>query len=114
MSLPHVHYRVVGQDDYTLEISVEPSGSYRVDCGDHTSHKPRQGKLDGAKSRELARLIEALGSPREHPAPAGASGFMAELRVGDPATERVYRVWEGELQQEPDVMALIRALEVIA
>jgi hypothetical protein len=113
MSLPRVHYRVVGQDDYMLEITLEPSGTYRIDCGDHTSHKPRQGMLDDAQIRTLTRLIDALGTPREHPAPDGASGFMAELVVGDPPAIRAYRVWEGEMEEEPDVMALIRAMEII-
>ncbi|HSO82611.1 hypothetical protein [Thiocapsa sp.] len=113
MSLPRVHYRVVGQDDYTLEIILEPTGAYRVDCGDHTSHKPRQGALDERQTREITALLDALGAPREHPAPAGATGFIAELTLGAPPDARVYRVWEGELAEEPDVMALIRALEVI-
>lgn len=113
MSLPHLRYRVVGQDDYMLEIIMEPTGAYRVDCGDHTSHKPRQGMLDANQIREIGHLIDALGAPREHPAPAGATGFMAELTLGHPPESRVYRVWEGEMEQEPDVLALIRALEVV-
>jgi hypothetical protein len=113
MSLPRVHYRVVGQDDYVLEITLEPTGAYRVDCGDHTSHKPRRGALHERQTREIAALIDALGEPREHPAPAGATGFIAELTLGSPPDARVFRVWEGELAEEPDVMALIRALEVV-
>jgi hypothetical protein len=69
--------------------------------------------LDERQNREIAALIAALGEPREHPAPAGATGFIAELSLGSPPDARVYRVWEGELAEEPDVMALIRALEVI-
>jgi hypothetical protein len=113
MSLSRVNYRVVGQDDYVLEITLEPTGAYRIDCGDHSSHKPRQGVLDERQTREIADLIAALRAPREHPAPKGATGFMAELTLGAAPESRVYRVWEGELAQEPDVMALIRALEVI-
>jgi hypothetical protein len=113
MSLPRVNYRVVGQDDYVLEITLEPTGAYRIDCGDHTSHKPRRGMLDEHQTRQIAALIDALGAPREHPAPAGATGFIAELTLGNTPDTRVYRVWEGELAEEPDVMALIRALEVV-
>ncbi len=113
MSLPRMHYRVVGQDDYMLDITLESDGSYRVDCGDHTSHEPRRGKLEASQIKTLSDLVGALGAPREHPAPTGATGFLAELSVGEPPATRVYRVWEGELQQEPDIMALIRALEVI-
>ncbi len=113
MLLPRVHYRVVGQDDYMLEITLEPSGTYRVDSGDHTSHKPRQGVLDAHQTREIAALIDALGAPREHPAPEGATGFVAELTLGEPPQTRVYCVWEGEMGEEPDIMALIRAMEVV-
>ncbi|MCG6897543.1 MAG: hypothetical protein LJE61_06915 [Thiocapsa sp.] len=113
MSLTRTHYRVVGQDDYMLDITVEPTGAYRVDCGDHTSHKPRQGRLDGRQVGELTRLIDALGTPQEHAAPEGATGFMAELTLGVPPDVRVYRVWEGAMDKVPDVMALVRALEVI-
>jgi hypothetical protein len=108
-----MHYRVVGQDDYMLEIHVEPSGAFRVDSGDHTSHKPRQGQLDAQQTRDLIALLAALGEPREHPAPEGETGFMAELTIEDPARTKAYRVWEGEMSDEPDVLALIRALEVI-
>lgn len=113
MSLPRVHYRVVGQDDYMLEITLEPNGAFRVDSGDHTSHKPRQGVLDAQQTREITALIDTLGAPREHPAPEGATGFVAELILGEPPQARLYRVWEGEMGEEPDIMALIRALEVI-
>lgn len=113
MSFPPVHYRVVGQDDYMLDITLNSSGDYRVDCGDHTSHKPRQGRLDDARRAGLQRLLADLGAPREHPAPVGATGFMAELTVGDPSDRRHYRFWEGALDEEPDLRALVRALEVI-
>jgi hypothetical protein len=113
MSLPHLRYRVVGQDDYMLEITIEPTGAYRVDSGDHTSHKPRQGLLDERQIHEISGLVDTLGDPREHAAPEDATGFMAELTLGHPPDVRVYRVWEGEMAEEPDMMALIRALEVV-
>ncbi|NEX22859.1 hypothetical protein G3480_21575 [Thiorhodococcus mannitoliphagus] len=113
MALKPVHYRVVGQDDYMLDIRVEASGAYRIDCGDHSSHKPRRGQLTVAEQARLQALIEALGEPCEHPAPEGASGFVAELRVGSAPDVGSYRFWEGALEQAPDLHALVRALEVI-
>jgi hypothetical protein len=106
-------YHVVGQDDYMLEIQVEPSGAYRIDTGDHTSHEPRKGQLDAQQTREIAALVAALGPPRDHPGPEGATGFVAQLTIGDPSQTRVYRVWEGAMSEEPDLEALVRALEVI-
>jgi hypothetical protein len=38
---------------------------------------------------------------------------MAELTVGDGLTVRHYRFWEGALDEEPDLKALVRELEVI-
>ncbi len=53
---------------------------------------------------ELARfdaLVETLGDPLDHPAPEGATGFLAELIVGAPPESRAYRRWEGALKDEP-------------
>ncbi|NCA68793.1 MAG: hypothetical protein EOM91_01595 [Sphingobacteriia bacterium] len=113
MPIPRVHYRVVGQDDYMLEITLESDGAYRIDCGDHTSHTPRRGMLAPEQLAALDSLISALGAPREHLAPAGATGFLAELTIGEQPVTRVFKVWEGAIQDEPDLMPLIRALEVI-
>ncbi|MBK1721457.1 hypothetical protein [Thiocystis violacea] len=113
MSLTPLHYRVVGQDDYMLDISVDSAGAYRIDCGDHTSHTPRQGQLNEVACSNLQALIDTLGAPREHPAPEGTTGFVATLSVGSPPEIRRYRIWEGALEQEPDILALVRALEVI-
>lgn len=113
MPMPAVHYRVVGQDDYMLEIIIEFDGAYRIDSGDHTSHKPRGGRLDAEQIRMLTALSERLGPSRDHPGPEGATGFVAELMVGEAENARHYRVWEGALPEEPDLMAFIRALEVI-
>lgn len=113
MSFTPLHYRVVGQDDYMLDIRIETTGDYRIDRGDHTSHKPQQGQLDATQRARLTALAETLGEPREYPAPPGATGFMAELTLGAPPQDRRYRIWEGALDEAPDLRAFIRALEVI-
>lgn len=113
MSLSHIHYRVVGEDDYVLEIEVTPTGAYRIDSGDHTSHEPRQGQLNAAQEGELSRLLANLGEPKSHHPPLGASGFMTELTVGDATTARHYQIWSGALSEHPEIAALVRALDVI-
>jgi hypothetical protein len=112
-SIPRIRYRVVGQDDYMLNIDVTDDGAFTIDYGDYTSHKPTQGKLDRTQAERLAGILAQLGEPREHPAPADASGFVAELTIGDGPSVRHYRFWEGALDEEPDLKALVRALEVL-
>lgn len=112
--LPRIRYHVVGQDDYMLHIDVTADGGFVIDAGDYTSHKPTTGTLSQAQAQELAALAARLGPPREHPAPAGATGFVAELIVGDGPTVHHYRFWEGALDEEPDIRDLVRALEVLA
>ncbi|NEV63313.1 hypothetical protein [Thiorhodococcus minor] len=65
-------------------------------------------------------LIQTLGEPCEHPAPGtrhpapeGATAFMAELHLGSPPSLDSCRSWEGVLDEEPDFRNLARALEVI-
>ena len=106
-------YRVVGQDDYMLEIFVNTAGAYRVNGGDYTSHEPRGGTLSPPQMVHVLSLADRLGPAREHPGPEGATGFMAELIVGEGETARRFRFWEGALDEEPDLAALVRALEVI-
>jgi hypothetical protein len=113
MPLPRIHYRLVGQDDYMLVIDVAADGSYCLDSGDYTSRKPVHGMLDDEHRARIETCLAALQQPRVHAAPEGADGFMAELTIGDGPTVRHYRVWEGALEHEPDLKALIRELEVI-
>jgi hypothetical protein len=111
--LPPIRFRVVGQDDYMLTIEVAPDGGYRIDSGDYTSHAPRTGSLTPAQRKRLSGLVAALGGPCDHPAPDGVEGFAAELVVGEGPTEQHYRFWEGALGAEPNLAALVRALEVV-
>ena len=113
MSNLPLSYRVVGQDDYMLEISVSTTGAYRVNGGDYTSHEPRGGTLSPPQLMHLLNLADRLGPAREHPGPEGATGFMAELIDGAGEAARCFRFWEGALDEEPDLDALVRALEVI-
>jgi len=113
MPLPRIHYRVVGQDDYMLIIDIAANGSYCIDCGDYTSRKPVRGTLDTDHRARIEECLAALDEPRQHVAPDGADGFMAELVIGDGPDVRHYRFWEGALDGEPDLKALVRELEVI-
>ncbi|ESQ15131.1 MAG: hypothetical protein N838_09600 [Thiohalocapsa sp. PB-PSB1] len=113
MSATRIRYRVVGQDDYMLNIDVEPDGHFAIDYGDYTSHKPAQGIIDKTHGERLTAALQALGDSAEYPAPDGATGFMAELTVGEGQTMRHFRFWEGALQQQPELQAVVRALEVL-
>lgn len=108
-----ISYRVVGQDDYVLSIDVDAAGGYRVDTGDHTSHKPRGGTLEPVRIQRLTQLADALGDARDHPAPAGATGFMVTLTLGEGTGARVFRFWEGALDADPPLRDLVRELELL-
>jgi hypothetical protein len=111
--LPRIRYHVVGEDDYMLVITVDGDGSFCIDCGDYTSRAPKHGTIDQAQRKQLLAALDGLGDSRTHPAPEGASGFVAELTVGDGPTVRHYRFWEGVLEEQPDLKALVRTLEVL-
>lgn len=113
--MPHLplSYRVVGEDDYMLEIAVTAHGDFEINSGDHTSHEPRRGTLTAPQRANLASLLGQLGGAREHPAPAGASGFMATLTLGGEGQAQVFRFWEGALVEDPSLEAVVRALEVL-
>lgn len=113
MSAFPLSYRVVGDDDYMLEINIDPAGAFVVNSGEHTSHEPRAGTLTSEQRERLLKVLGGLGNPREHPAPEGAPGFMAELTLGEGGALRAFRFWEGALDQEPDLKAVIRELELI-
>ena len=113
VTLPRIQYRVIGQDDYMLHINVTEDGGFTIDAGDYTSHKPTHGTLSQEQAAALADLVAALGEPAEHPAPDDATGFVAELTVGDGPSVRHWRCWEGALEQVPELSRLVRALEVL-
>jgi len=113
MSYLPLSYRVVGEDDYMLEIEVADDGRFRINSGDHTSHEPRRGILTAGQHSDLIGLLERLGGPREHPAPTEAPGFIATLTLGGIGKSHIFRFWEGALAEDPDLEALVRALEVL-
>jgi hypothetical protein len=113
MSHLPLSYRVVGEDDYMLEITVAANGAFEVNSGEHTSHEPRRGTLRQGERDRLSALLDQLGEAREHPAPPGALGFMATLTLGGPGQARSFRFWEGALADDPGLEAVVRALEVL-
>jgi hypothetical protein len=113
MAMVPLSFRVVGQDDYMLEIHVDRDGGYAVNSGTYTSETPRRGILTQGQEAELAKALASLGAPGDRAAPSGAEGFMAELTVGDGDDARVYRFWEGALDEDPHLRAVVRQLELI-
>lgn len=106
-------YRVVGEDDYMLEIEVAANGDFQINSGDYTSHEPRRGTLSASQRANLLTLLGQLGAATEHPGPAGASGFMATLTLSEGDQAQVYRFWEGALTEDASLEAVVRALEVL-
>jgi hypothetical protein len=108
-----LHYQVVGQDDYMLEIRVSVDGEYLVNSGDYTSHTPRRGTLDKHQRARLTAALEGLVDARDYPAPEGAIGFVAELALGEGPQTRRLRFWEGALDEAPALSAAVRAIETL-
>jgi hypothetical protein len=106
-----INYQVVGEEDYALKISIDDAGAYVIDSGTYTSQPPRKGKLSGAQEQALIDAIKALGLPREHPLPEGATAFEAQLSVGSPGQQANYVFWEGALEEDEQLNVLIRLLE---
>lgn len=77
-----IEYRVVGEEDYALTVSIDSRGEYVVESGTYTSEPPRKGQLGEAQEQGLIEAIKALGLPRAHPLPEGVTAFEAELTVG--------------------------------
>jgi hypothetical protein len=111
--MPHLplSYRVVGEDDYMLEIEVAANGDFEINSGDYTSHEPRRGTLTASQKANLSTLLGQLGRARDHPAPVGTLGFIATLSLDGEG--QVFRFWEGALVDDPSLEAVVRALEVL-
>ena len=108
-----IEYRVVGEEDYALAISIDSHGEYVVESGTYTSEPPRKGQLDEAQEQGLIKAIKALGLPRAHPLPEGVTAFEAQLTVGGPGEEAHYVFWEGALEEDEKLRTLIRLLELL-
>jgi len=106
-----INYQVTGEEDYALRIHIDGSGEYVVESGTYTSHSPRKGRLTDKQELQLIEAIKALGLPREHPMPEGATAFEAQLTVGAKGEEVNYLFWEGALEEDHELNLLIRLLE---
>lgn len=108
-----VLFQVVGEEEYALKIRVDGSGAYVVESGTYTSSPPRKGQLTDEQEQQIVAAIKALGTPRPHPMPKGAGAFEAHLSVGAPGEEAEYVFWEGALEEDAELTALIRQLEML-
>jgi hypothetical protein len=106
-----INYQVTGEEDYALKIVIRDSGEYVVESGTYTSQSPRKGQLTAEQELQLIEAIKTLGLPREHPVPAGATAFEAQLTVGATGEEVNYLFWEGALEEDEKLNTLIRLLE---
>jgi hypothetical protein len=108
-----IRFRVVGEEDYALDIEIDGDGSYVVNSGTYTTDKPRSGKLTAEREQELLEAIESLGIPREHPMPEGAEAFQAHLIIGPEGEEVHYPFWEGALEEDEPLRRVVRLIERI-
>jgi hypothetical protein len=108
-----IKYQVVGEEDYALVITIDELGEYVVESGSYTSQPPRKGTLTDQQRAQLVAAIKDLGVPREHPMPAGAEAFEAQLTVGRPGQQANYVFWEGALEEDEKLRSLVRQLELL-
>ena len=108
-----IHYQVVGEEDYALTITIDDSGAFTVESETYTTQPPRKGQLSEQQQQNLVNAIKALGLPQEHPMPEGGTAFEAQLTVGPPGDQVTYVFWEGALEEDEKLSALIRMLEVL-
>ena len=108
-----IKYQVVGEEDYALRIDIRETGEFVVDSGTYTSQKPRRGRLTAAQEEGLRAALRALGIPREHPLPPGATAFEARLTVGAEGEAAIYTFWEGALEEDAELNRVVRLLEVL-
>jgi len=106
-----IRYEVVGEEDYSLRTTIGSDGAFVVESGSYTRQPPRKGQLSGDQEAGLIDAVKALGLPREHPMPEGATAFEAHLTIGEPGEEVNYAFWEGALEEDAELNSLIRLIE---
>ena len=108
-----IKYQVVGEEDYAFEVKIMSTGEYEVNSGTYTTEPPRKGKLTTDQEVELLAAIKALGIPNEHPVPPGGNAFEAHLTIGAEDEAVTYSFWEGALEDDPQLNAFVRLLEML-
>ncbi|KAA3626648.1 MAG: hypothetical protein DWQ09_15300 [Proteobacteria bacterium] len=104
-------FQVVGEEDYAFGVDISGNGDYVITSGTYASKPPRKGKLTPAQQDQLLAAIDALGIPSEHPMPEGATAFEAQLTIGAGDEAITYPFWEGALEEDEKLKALVRLLE---
>ena len=108
-----INYQVVGEEDYAFEVNISSTGEYEVNSGTYTTAPPRKGTLSVQQEADLLAAIKALGIPDEHPVPPGGNAFEARLTIGEADDSVTYAFWEGALEDDPRLNALVRLLEML-
>lgn len=108
-----IKYQVVGEEEYAFRLEINDLGEFVIDTGTYTTQKRRSGSLTAQQRSDLVAAIKNLGIPGEHPMPAGAEAFQSKLEIGEEGDTLVYPFWEGALEEDPKLRALIRMLEVL-
>ncbi|MES9844151.1 MAG: hypothetical protein ABW162_03010 [Candidatus Sedimenticola sp. PURPLELP] len=106
-----IKFQVVGEEDYAYSVEINSAGEYRVSTGTYTSHEPTTGRLDSEQKEALMSALQELGIPEAHPVPAEGKAFNAMLVIGEEGEEVEYPFWEGALEEDLKLRALVRLLE---
>ena len=106
-----IKYSVVGEEDYAYEVKISSTGEFVVNSGTYTTEPPRKGRLTEEQEIDLLAAIKALGIPKVHPVPQGGNAFEAHLTIGEEDEAVTYSFWEGSLEEDPKLNALVRLLE---
>ena len=108
-----VKFQVVGEEDFAFDVEISDSGEYRVSGGTYTSQPPRSGRLSAEQEHKLLEAIGDLDEPDAHPMPEQAEAFEACLTLGPPGGARIYRFWQGALEEDARLKRLVRLLETL-
>lgn len=108
-----IKYQVVGEEEYAFRLEIDDQGEFVIDTGTYATQKRRSGSLTAQQTSDLVAAIKNLGIPAEHPMPEGAEAFRSKLEIGEEGNALVYPFWEGALEEDAKLRALIRLLEVL-
>ncbi len=112
--MKHIHYQVVGEEDYAFDITINSNDEFNISGGTYTSDRPRSGKLTPEQKQTLLAAVVELGTPEEHPMPEGAAdAFKAVLVIGEESNTEAYQFWEGALEEDSKLLKLVRLLEAL-
>ncbi|MET0102921.1 MAG: hypothetical protein ABW078_14405 [Sedimenticola sp.] len=106
-----IRFQVVGEEDYAFSVEIDSAGNYISNTGTYTTHEPVEGRLSGEQEAALMSALTELGIPEPHPVPGESGAFKALLVIGEEGEGVEYPFWEGALEEDEKLKAVVRLLE---